>query len=151
MPAIRNELVYTIEEVAEASGISTQTLSLYEKKGLILSHRSSQNQRMYSEIELAKVKDIQKMIDEMGMSLSGICHHLANIPCWKIRREVSVDHTKCPVYFNRSKPCWAMNKKCLHHKTSCRDCQVYLESINISCRKDTICFEIDDMLMAIKS
>jgi len=127
---IANKPVYTIGVAAQILGTSPQTLRLYEKESLILSHRTPSNRRMYSDVELAKVKCIQKMIREEGMNFAGLRHLFALMPCWKLRSHEEVDHEKCPAFHNTTQPCWASTEKCLQPENSCRDCPVYLNFID---------------------
>jgi MerR family transcriptional regulator/heat shock protein HspR len=138
MTKISSEPLYTVGVAARMLDTSPQTLRLYEDQGLIIPHRTSTNRRMYSDVEVSKIKCIQKMIREEGMNFSGLRHLFALIPCWKLRKHPEADHKKCPAFLNRSQPCWAMAEKCLHPEDSCRDCVVYLET--------TDCTELKDML-----
>lgn len=127
---LTNKPVYTIGVAAQILRTSPQTLRLYEKEGLILSHRTATNRRMYSDVELAKVRCIQRMIREEGMNFAGLRHLFAFTPCWKLRPHKEVDHEKCPAFHNTIQPCWASTEKCLQPENSCRDCPVYLNSID---------------------
>jgi len=63
---------YTIGELAEVAGVSTKTLRVYEKKGLLLPERNAENQyRMYTEKAVRKLEQIQLM-KYLGFSLEQI-------------------------------------------------------------------------------
>jgi len=128
MSALTNNPIYTIGVAARMLGTSPQSLRLYEKEGLILSHRTATNRRMYSDVELAKVRCIQKMIREEGLNFAGLRHLFALTPCWTLRAHSGLDHEKCPAFQNTTQPCWASTEKCLQPENSCRDCPVYLKS-----------------------
>ena len=69
---------YTIGELAELAGVSTKTLRVYERKGLLLPSRNEGNQyRMYTEDAVRKLEQIQLM-KYLGFSLDQIedCHIL---------------------------------------------------------------------------
>ncbi|MBQ3027957.1 MAG: MerR family transcriptional regulator [Lachnospiraceae bacterium] len=63
---------YTIGELAELAGVSTKTLRVYERKGLLLPERNVTNQyRMYTEDTVRKLEQIQLM-KYLGFSLEQI-------------------------------------------------------------------------------
>lgn len=63
---------YTIGELAELAGVSTKTLRVYERKGLLLPERNADNQyRMYTEEAVRKLEQIQLM-KYLGFSLDQI-------------------------------------------------------------------------------
>ena len=63
---------YTIGELAELAGVSTKTLRVYERKGLLLPERNENNQyRMYTEAAVRKLEQIQLM-KYLGFSLEQI-------------------------------------------------------------------------------
>ncbi len=68
---------YTIGELAELAGVSTKTLRVYERKGLLLPERNTENQyRMYTEKAVRKLEQIQLM-KYLGFSLEQIDVFLA--------------------------------------------------------------------------
>lgn len=63
---------YTIGELAELAGVSTKTLRVYERKGLLLPERNADNQyRIYTEAAVRKLEQIQLM-KYLGFSLEQI-------------------------------------------------------------------------------
>ena len=63
---------YTIGELAELAGVSTKTLRVYERKGLLLPERNKDNQyRMYTEDAVRELEKIQLM-KYLGFSLEQI-------------------------------------------------------------------------------
>ena len=63
---------YTIGELAELAGVSTKTLRVYEKKGLLLPERNKENSyRIYTEDAVRKLERIQLM-KYLGFSLEQI-------------------------------------------------------------------------------
>ena len=72
---------YTIGELAELAGVSTKTLRVYERKGLLLPERNKENQyRFYREEAVQKLEQIQLMkylgfsLEQIEMFLSGHEH-----------------------------------------------------------------------------
>lgn len=61
--------------VAREIGIHPQTLRDYERKGLVVPHRTPGGARRYRESELARLRRIQQLT-ELGMSLAGVEHVL---------------------------------------------------------------------------
>ena len=63
---------YTIGELAELAGVSTKTLRVYERKGLLLPQRNADNQyRVYTAESVRKMEQIQLM-KYLGFSLEQI-------------------------------------------------------------------------------
>ena len=69
--------IYTIGELAELAGVSTKTLRVYERKGLLLPERNKENSyRIYTEEAVRKLEQIQLM-KYLGLSLEQIERFLA--------------------------------------------------------------------------
>lgn len=69
--------VYTIGELAELAGISTKTLRVYERKGLLVPERNEDNlYRIYKEEAVRKLEQIQLM-KYLGFSLEQIALFLS--------------------------------------------------------------------------
>lgn len=63
---------YTIGELAEMAGVSTKTLRVYERKGLLMPERNADNQyRIYTDAAVRKLEQIQLM-KYLGFSLDRI-------------------------------------------------------------------------------
>lgn len=119
------EPVYTIGIAAIKSGTASHTLRLYEKEGLILPFKTETGRRIYSDLEIEKVKCIQMMIKEKGMNFAGIRRIIALVPCWKLRNCNANNKQRCLAYKHREIPCWTSKEKCAHPMSSCRECDVY--------------------------
>jgi MerR family transcriptional regulator, heat shock protein HspR len=63
--------VYGISVAAELSGISVQSLRLYERNGLLTPARSHGGTRRYSADDLARLRRISALV-ESGINLAGI-------------------------------------------------------------------------------
>ena len=101
------EPVYTIGVASAKLGISVHALRLYETEGLIITHKTPTGRRLYSDLELEKVKCIKKMIQEEGLNFEGIRRLLAFVPCFKLRKCSSKHGTICKAYNMSTKRCWA--------------------------------------------
>jgi MerR family transcriptional regulator, heat shock protein HspR len=65
---------YMISVAAELVGMHPQTLRIYENKGLIRPQRTSGNTRLYSEVDLERLRLIQRLTNELGLNLAGVEH-----------------------------------------------------------------------------
>ncbi|MBA2763751.1 MAG: MerR family transcriptional regulator [Thermoleophilaceae bacterium] len=64
--------VYMISVAAELAGMHPQTLRIYETRGLIEPQRSPKNTRLYSQLDVDRLRRIQELTTEMGMNLAGV-------------------------------------------------------------------------------
>ena len=65
--------LYTIEQVAERTGLTKRTLRYYEEVGLLPpTDRTEGNYRRYSEDDIARLERIKKLRDLLGFSLADI-------------------------------------------------------------------------------
>ena len=64
--------VYMISVAAELAGMHTQTLPIYESRGLITPKRSPKNTRLYSQDDVERLRRIQELTSELGMNLAGV-------------------------------------------------------------------------------
>ncbi len=132
------EPIYTIGIAASRLGVSVHTLRQYESEGLILSHKTKTGRRVYSEMEIDKVRCIKKMIHEQRLNFEGIRQLMSLIPCWKVRKCCDNEHEECESYKNRTRPCWDTREKCKNPYPNCRDCEVYRWFISCSDLKEYI-------------
>jgi MerR family transcriptional regulator/heat shock protein HspR len=68
--------VYGISVAAELSGVSVQSLRLYERHGLLSPDRSDGGTRRYSADDLARLRRISALVDA-GVNLAGIARILS--------------------------------------------------------------------------
>jgi MerR family transcriptional regulator/heat shock protein HspR len=68
---------YMISIAAELVGMHPQTLRIYEAKGLVHPRRTRGNTRLYSEADLERLREIQRLTTEMGLNLAGVERVLA--------------------------------------------------------------------------
>jgi MerR family transcriptional regulator/heat shock protein HspR len=64
--------LYMISVAAELVGMHPQTLRLYEAKGLVRPKRTPGNTRLYSEADLSRLREIQRLTTELGLNLAGV-------------------------------------------------------------------------------
>ena len=67
---------YMISVAADLVGMHPQTLRIYEQKGLVQPQRTPGNTRLYSEIDLDRLRLIQRLTTELGLNLAGVEHVL---------------------------------------------------------------------------
>src|SRR5688500_1412920 len=63
---------YMISVAAELVGMHPQTLRLYETKGLVAPSRTPGGTRLYSEVDLERLRLIQRLTTELGLNLAGV-------------------------------------------------------------------------------
>jgi MerR family transcriptional regulator/heat shock protein HspR len=64
--------VYMISVAAELAGMHPQTLRIYEARGLITPYRSPGKTRLYSQVDVDRLRHIQELTSELGMNLAGV-------------------------------------------------------------------------------
>lgn len=67
-----NEPVYMIGIAAQLTGLHPQTVRLYERLGLVTPHRVSNKNRLYSEADIDRLRQIRRFTQEMGVNLAGV-------------------------------------------------------------------------------
>jgi MerR family transcriptional regulator/heat shock protein HspR len=63
---------YVISVAARMLEIQTHTLRYYEKVGVIEPYRSRGNIRLYSDRDIAILRRVKSMVDDMGINLPGV-------------------------------------------------------------------------------
>jgi MerR family transcriptional regulator/heat shock protein HspR len=63
--------VFMISVAAELAEMHPQTLRMYEARGLIAPKRSPKNTRLYSQLDVERLRRIQRMTAE-GLNLAGV-------------------------------------------------------------------------------
>ena len=67
----QNEPVFQISVVARMVGVHQQTLRGYERMGLVEPARSSGNRRLYSQEDVARIQQLLRLINDLGVNLAG--------------------------------------------------------------------------------
>jgi len=68
---------YMISVAAEIVGMHPQTLRIYETKGLVRPGRTPGGTRLYSDHDLERLREIQRLTTELGLNLAGVRRVLA--------------------------------------------------------------------------
>ena len=63
---------YVISIAARMVGVHTYTLRYYERVGIIEPSRSRGNIRLYSESDIARLRRVKTLMDDMGVNLAGV-------------------------------------------------------------------------------
>ena len=63
---------YMISVAADLVGMHPQTLRIYEQKGLVRPKRTAGNTRLYSDLDLERLRAIQRLTSELGLNLAGV-------------------------------------------------------------------------------
>jgi MerR family transcriptional regulator, heat shock protein HspR len=66
-----DEPCYVISVAAKMVGMHQQTLRYYERAGVIEPSRSRGNIRLYSQADIARLRQIQQLINDFGVNLAG--------------------------------------------------------------------------------
>ena len=72
MDANDEEPRYVISIAARILGIQTYTLRYYERIGIIEPSRSRGNTRLYSDSDIAHLRQVKRLMDDLGINLAGI-------------------------------------------------------------------------------
>lgn len=67
-----DEPCYVISIAARMVGMHAQTLRQYERLGLVSPKRSQGNIRLYSRADVAKLKQVQRLVNDLGVNLAGV-------------------------------------------------------------------------------
>lgn len=67
-----NEPRYVISIAARILGIQCHTLRYYERIGIIEPSRSRGNIRLYSERDIAQLRRVKTLMDDLGINLAGV-------------------------------------------------------------------------------
>jgi MerR family transcriptional regulator, heat shock protein HspR len=68
---------YMISVAAELVSAHPQTLRIYETKGLVRPGRTPGGTRLYSDRDLERVREIQRLTTDLGLNLAGVRRVLA--------------------------------------------------------------------------
>ena len=67
-----NQPVYMIGVAAQLCNVHPQTLRQYERIGLVIPSRVGAKNRLYSELDILRVRLIQRLTQELGVNLAGV-------------------------------------------------------------------------------
>jgi len=63
---------YVISVAARMVGVQTHTLRYYEKIGIMEPSRSKGNIRLYSDRDIAHLRRVKTLMDDLGVNLAGV-------------------------------------------------------------------------------
>ncbi|MCL5992014.1 MAG: MerR family transcriptional regulator [Bacteroidetes bacterium] len=131
--------LYSISSAARMLGVSVHTLRMYEHEGLIMPYKKESSHRLYSEIDIERLKCIRHAITEKKFSIPAIKTIYSLIPCWDIVQCSNDDREKCESYNGHGEPCWTYKHidNCCSGRV-CRSCDVYKHYANCDRIKDAI-------------
>ncbi len=66
------EEYFTISVVAKRFDIHPQTLRIYEREGLLSPQRTEGNTRLYSRVDIERLRTILNLTRELGVNLAGV-------------------------------------------------------------------------------
>lgn len=72
LPSFAERAVYVISVAADLAGVHPQTLRMYERKGLLSPQRTAGNTRRYSERDVERLRQIQRLTQDDGVNLAGV-------------------------------------------------------------------------------
>ena len=64
--------MYGISVTSELSGVSPQTLRLYEREGLLKPSRTEGNTRLYTDDDLVRLEFILNLARDLGVNIAGM-------------------------------------------------------------------------------
>lgn len=123
--------VIAIGVLAERVGLSVSAVRRYEDEGLIISHRTRSGHRLFSYEDIGRVRNIHRMIQDLGLNMEGIRRMQALLPCWDLAGCGEDTRKLCRAYRGNAGPCWATRgRDCACHngqveENTCRQCVVY--------------------------
>ncbi|WP_420114543.1 heat shock protein transcriptional repressor HspR [Pseudactinotalea sp.] len=71
-PARYDQPSFLISEAAARAGMHAQTLRTYDRLGLVVPQRATGRGRRYSERDVDKLREIQRLSQDEGVNLAGI-------------------------------------------------------------------------------
>jgi MerR family transcriptional regulator, heat shock protein HspR len=119
--------VMSIGTLAEKVGLSESAVRKYENECLIIAHRTPSGHRRFSHEDVDRLRNIQRMVQELGVSIDGIRRLQSLLPCWDLLPCSLEKRENCPAYRETTRPCWMIKGlDCTPSDgNECRQCVVY--------------------------
>ncbi len=118
--------IYTLSTTSTLAGIPAHSIRQYIDKGLIIPFRKESNRNLFSQVDILRLKYVNKLLAEDGLNIAGIRSLLAMIPCWAIRKCSAEAREQCQAFQSNTFPCWEASEKGISCKNAnCRECEVY--------------------------
>jgi MerR family transcriptional regulator/heat shock protein HspR len=138
-PDTGHEVLYTVGEAADLVGVSIPTLRMYEREGLIITARRQSRHRRYTQPDIDRLRGVRNLIRKEKISIAGIRHLLALIPCWTIKNCPEATRALCGAFQQTDAPCWMASGRSWDCKSAeCRSCPVYVQVADCQTLKTTI-------------
>ena len=117
----------SIGTLAEKVGLSVSAVRKYENECLIIAHRTPSGHRLFAREDIDRIRNIQHMIQDLGLNIEGIRRLQAMLPCWELLPCSAQKRRTCPAFNGKSRPCWMIKGlDCTpSHGNECRQCVVY--------------------------
>ena len=116
----------SIGVLAQKVGLSVSAVRKYENEGLIIAHRTSSGHRLFSHEDINRVRNVQHMIQDLGLNIEGIHRMQSLLPCWNLLPCSPQTRKVCPAYEDNTRPCWMIKGlDCAPQGNECRRCAVY--------------------------
>ncbi|HET8893993.1 MAG TPA: helix-turn-helix transcriptional regulator [Gaiellaceae bacterium] len=64
--------IYMISVAADLVGMHPQTLRIYESRGLVRPQRTPGGTRLFSDVDVERLRVIQRLTTEVGLNLAGV-------------------------------------------------------------------------------
>ena len=118
--------VISIGVLAKKVGLSVSAIRKYENAGLIIAYRTDSGRRLFSPEDIERVRNIQHMIQDLGLNIEGIRRMQALLPCWDLAPCDAETRKSCPSFNDNTRPCWTIKGlDCAPQGNECRCCIVY--------------------------
>ena len=118
--------VISIGVLARKVGLSVSAVRKYENEGLVIAHRTTSGHRLFSHEDIDRVRNIQHMLQDLGLNVAGIRRMQALLPCWDLLPCDPETRKNCPAYKDNTQPCWTIRGlDCAPQGNECRRCPVY--------------------------
>ncbi len=134
--------VMAIGVLAQKVGLSVAAVRKYENEGLVIAYRAASGHRLFSHEDVDRVRNVQHMIQELGLNIEGIRRLQALLPCWDLLPCSVETRQSCPAYQDSTRPCWTIKGlDCTPQGNKCRRCAVY--RFGSLCTQDIKCLMHD--------
>ncbi len=118
--------VISIGVLVKRVGLSVSAVRRYENEGLLIAHRSDSGRRLFSHEDINRVRNIQHLIQGLGLNIEGIRRLQSLLPCWDLLPCTAETRKRCPAHKEPSRPCWMIKGlDCAPQGNECRQCIVY--------------------------
>lgn len=121
---------YFISTVSREVNLSQKTIREYEKMGLVKPRREPRtNNRIYSDFDIAQIRQISHLIHQEGFTLPCIKRLLQLAPCWNV---FDCDAKEaCSAYKSPYKRCYEVRRtEETYCDDSCDHCAIYVNRSN---------------------